>query len=192
GVSVRARPRALETTIMFKLTLPPPSRGLRPGRVIQRRYTTHRMRPLRQILSAESTLAGFLDRRQREVAVLQCIRDSLPPALAAQLGVADARPPELALVAATGAAAGLVRQRGPALVNLLQRAGWEFTGIQIRVQARPGWGESHKVVAKQLDTTSVTALRAAADALADPELARALRRLADHASQAASGAPPDA
>jgi hypothetical protein len=149
------------------------------------------MRPLRQILSAESTLAGFLDRRQREVAVLQRIRDSLPPALAAQLSVADARLPELALVAATGAAAGLIRQRVPALVNTLQRAGWEFTGIQVRVQARPGWGASHKIVAKQLDTTSATKLRAGANALADPELATALRRLADHAGQAASPALPD-
>src|SRR5208282_1804226 len=118
GVSVRARPRALETTIMFKLTLPPPSRGLRPGRVIQRRYTTHRMRPLRQILSAEATLAGLLDRRQREVAVLQRVKDRLPSALAAQVGVIAAHPPELALVAATGAAAGLLRQRVPALLNI--------------------------------------------------------------------------
>jgi hypothetical protein len=144
------------------------------------------MRPLRQILSAESTLAGFLDRRQREVAVLQSIRDSLPPALAAQVSVLDARLPELALVAATGAAAGLLRQRVPALLNTLQRAGWEFTGIQVRVQARPGWGASHKTIAKQLDTASATTLRARATTLADPELANALRRLADQAGEAGS------
>jgi hypothetical protein len=142
------------------------------------------MRPLRQILSAESTLASFLDRRQREVAVLQRIRDSLPPALAAQVGVIDARPPELALIAATGAAAGLIRQRVPALVITLQRAGWEFTGIQVRVQARPGWATARKIVAKQLDTASATALRAHAGELADPVLAAALRRLADQAGQA--------
>jgi hypothetical protein len=146
------------------------------------------MRPLRQILSAESTLAGFLDRRQREFAVLQRIRENLPPALAAQVGVVDARLPELALIAATGAAAGLIRQRVPALVKTLRGAGWEFTGIQVRVQARPGWDAPHKTVAKQLDTESAATLYIRAGTLADPELANALRRLADHAGETASAA----
>ena len=146
------------------------------------------MRPLRQILSTESTLAGLLDRRQREVAVLQRVRESLPPALAAQVGVVDARTPELALNAATGAAAGLLRQRVPALVNILQRAGLEFTGIQVRVQARPGGSAHRKNIAKQLDSASAAALRGRADAVADPALAAALRRLADHANEPASAA----
>jgi hypothetical protein len=150
------------------------------------------MRPLRQILSAEATLAGLLNRRQREVAVLQCVRDNLPPALAAQVGVDDARAPELALVAATGAAAGLLRQRVPALVNILQRAGLEFTGIQVRVQARPRGGSSHKTIAKQLDSASAAALRGRAGALADAELAAALRRLADHADEPVSTAAQQA
>jgi len=146
------------------------------------------MRPLRQILSAEAPLAGFLDRRQREVAILQRVRDSLPPALAAQVGVDDARLPELALVAATGAAAGLLRQRTPALVDILQRAGWKFTAIKVRVQARPPGGSLNKNIAKQLDSVSAGTLRACAQELADPELAAALRRLADHALAPASAA----
>jgi hypothetical protein len=145
------------------------------------------MRSLRQILSAEASLAGLLDRRQREVAILQRVKDSLPPALAAQVGVAAACPPELALVAATGAAAGLLRQRAPALVNTLQYAGWKFTGIKVRVQARPPAGGSNKNIAKQLDSASAGMLLAHAQELADPTLAAALRRLADHAP-----APPSA
>src|SRR5271169_3934988 len=144
------------------------------------------MRPLRQILSAEATFAGLLDRRQREVAVLQRVRDSLPPALAAQVGVVDARPPDLALVAATVAAAGLLRQRVPDLVNILQQAGLQFTVIQVRVQARAPGGSLHKNVGKQLDSVSAAALRGRAGALADPGLAAALRRLADHADDAES------
>ena len=150
------------------------------------------MRPLRQILSAEATLAGLLNRRQREVAVLQCVRDSLPPALAAQVEVDDARAPDLALVAATGAAAGLLRQRVPALVNILQRAGLEFTGIQVRVQARPRGDSSHKTFAKQLDSASAATLRGCAGALADAELAAALRRLADQADEPVSTAAQQA
>ncbi len=146
------------------------------------------MRPLRQILSAEAPLAELLDRRQREVAVVQRVKDGLPPALAAQVGIADANLPELVLVAATGAAAGLLRQRAPDLLNILQRAGWKFTGIKVRVQARPPAGTPNKNIAKQLDSASASVLRARAQGLADHGLAAALLRLADHAALPPSAA----
>jgi hypothetical protein len=142
------------------------------------------MRPLRHILSTESTFAGFVDRRRRELTVLQHLQDNLPPALAAQVDVVDARPPELMLIARTGAAAGLVRQRFPILLQILAREGWEFTGIQLRVQARSGAQAEHKIVAKQLDDVSATVLRRHAEALTDPALAAALRRLADRGAAA--------
>src|ERR1700686_2737558 len=146
------------------------------------------MRPLRQILATESSLAGLLSRRQSELAILAVVRDSLPPALAAQVGLAAATPPELALAAGSGAAAGLLRQRAPVLLEILRRAGWEFTGIQVRVQARPRGDQLNKTVAKQLDSASVAALRAAASRLADPELAAALQRLAEQGGDGASAA----
>jgi hypothetical protein len=146
------------------------------------------MRPLRQILSTASPLADLLDRRARELAVLQQVRKSLPTALAAQVGVADSRPPELILSAGSGAAAGLVRQRLPVLLKILQGAGWEFTGIQVRVQARSRWGPLQKTNEKQLDNISAATLLARAGCIADPELAAALRRLAAHGGQAASAA----
>ena len=183
-VSVRARPLAPETTIMSKLPLlclPVP-----PGQAFQRRYTTIRMRPLRQILS-ESALGGLFLRRQRELAVLQCVREALPPALAAQVSIVDARLAELALVAGSGAAAGLIRQRIPVLLERLRCAGLEFTGIQVGVQVRPSGTAPLKHVAKQLDSESAATLRRRADELADVELAAALRRLADHAGDPRSG-----
>jgi hypothetical protein len=139
------------------------------------------MRPLRNIISAEAALAGLLDRRLRELALLDLLRKTLPPALAAQTGVASASPPELVLSAASGAAATLLRHRGPELVETLSREGWKFTGIRIRVQARHNRADRSKVHAKQIDEKSAAALRAGADRLADPNLAAALRRLADSA-----------
>lgn len=144
------------------------------------------MRPLRQIFATEPALAGFLDRRQREIAVLQLLRDNLPPALAMQIGVADTLPPELALVAASGAASGLLRQRAPTLLQVLQRAGLEFTGIRVHVQARSRGDPVHKTIAKQLDTASAATLRAGAGGVADPALAAAIRRLADNARETGS------
>lgn len=137
------------------------------------------MRPLRHILSAETTLAGFLDRRRSELAILQDVRRNLPPALAALVAIAAAEPPELTLLAGSGAAGALLRQRVPDLVEKLACAGWQFTGIRVRVQARPPSGRTQKHVVKQLDSLSAATLRAHAERLADPPLAAALRRLAD-------------
>jgi hypothetical protein len=138
------------------------------------------MRPLGHILSTETTLAGFLDRRRSELAILQHVRRHLPPALAAQVSVAAAEPPELALLAGSGAAGALLRQRVPDLVEKLARAGWQFTGIRVRVQPRPPSGPPRKNFVKQLDSLSAATLRAYAERLADPGLAAALRRLAEH------------
>ena len=144
------------------------------------------MRPLRHILSNESTLAGFVERRRLELAILKRLQGNLPPALAAQVDVADARPPELVLIVRTGAAAGLVRQRVPILLQILAREGWQFTGIQLRVQAHSLGQAGHKIIAKQLDGISAAVLRRRAGELADPALAAALRRLADQAGEGAS------
>ena len=137
------------------------------------------MRPLGHILSAETTLAGFLDRRRSELAILQHVRRNLPPALAAQVGVAAAEPPELALLAGSGAAGALLRQRAPDLVGKLAHAGWQFTGIRVLVQPRSFSGRPKKNIAKQIDSLSAATLRAHAERLADPRLAAALRHLAD-------------
>ena len=139
------------------------------------------MRPLRNILSTEAALAGLLDRRVRELALLDLLRKTLPPALAAQTGVVSASAPELVLSAASGAAATLLRHRGHELVETLSREGWKFTGIRIRVQARHNRADRSKVHAKQIDEKSAAALRAGADRVADPKLAAALRRLANSA-----------
>lgn len=144
------------------------------------------MRSLRHILSAETTLAGFLDRRRTELAILEHIRRNLPPTLAAQVRIAAAQPPELALLAGSGAAAALLRQRIPDLVEKLAREGWQFTGIRIRVQPLPSAEAPNINNVKQLDSRSVAALRAHAVRLADPGLADALRRLADCGEAATS------
>lgn len=140
------------------------------------------MRPLRNILSAETTLANLLDRRARELALLHLLRTTLPPALAVQTGVVSASEAELVLSAASGAAATLLRHRGHELVEALSREGWKFTGIRVRVQVRANRTDRSKIHAKQIDERSAAKLRAIADRLSDPRLAAALRRLAKQGS----------
>jgi hypothetical protein len=137
------------------------------------------MRSLRDVLFGESALAGILDRRRRELAVLDHLQKALPPALAPRISVADAAHPELVLSVSTGAAATLLRHRAPELLDTLARRGWKFTGIRVRVQARSSRGETSKVYAKQMDLQTAAVIRQGAEAIADPELAAALHRLAD-------------
>ena len=136
------------------------------------------MRSLQQILAKESVLAEWLARHRHELGLEQRVRSTLPPALAAQIGVAAAAAPELVLTAASGAAAALLRQRVPEILEALQREGWKFTGIRVRVQVRSAPARTMKKAAKQIDSRSAARLQALASALDDPALKAALQRLA--------------
>lgn len=142
------------------------------------------MRSLRDVLSGEATLSDALERRRRELTVLDHLQKALPPALVPRVSVADATRPELVLSVPTGAAATLVRHRAPELLETLARRGWKFTGIRIRVQARSARDDRSKLYAKQMDARAASALRRGAEAIADHNLAAALRRLADRAAEA--------
>lgn len=139
------------------------------------------MRPLRQILGAETTLAEWQRRRQRELGLQKQLERALPAALAPHVRVADARSPELELVASSGAAAALIRQRVPDVLRELAGKGWEFTGIRVRVQARPMADPPPKRHMKQIDGSVAGALRALAANVGSGPLAEALERLARHA-----------
>jgi hypothetical protein len=141
------------------------------------------VRSLRDVLSAEAALALSIDRRQRELAVLDHLQKALPPALAPRIRVADATRQELVLSVPTGAAATLLRHRAPELLETLARRGWKFTGIRVRVQARWGGPETSKVYAKQMDPEGASALLEGAQRIADPGLAAAMRRLAEAGSE---------
>ncbi len=141
------------------------------------------MRLLGQVLQTEATLADLQRRRERELRLQLRLQRALPPALAAHVSVADARSQELELVAASGAAAALLRQRAPDVLHKLAGEGWEFTVIRVRVQARPAPAEPTKAPMKQLDEVAATTLDALASRLGDEPLAKALRRLARHAGR---------
>jgi len=145
------------------------------------------MRLLGQVLETEAELADFQRRRERELRLQLQLRRGLPPALAAHVLVADTRSQELEIVAASGAAAALLRQRAPDLLRKLAGEGWEFTGIRVRVQARPAAPGLEKLPKKQLDEAAGRTLQALARRLGDAPLAQALRRLARHAGPTATG-----
>jgi len=139
---------------------------------------------LRQILAADAALARWTERQQREIAVLQLVQRELPHALAAHVGAASAGAQELVLSATGGAAAALLRQRVPTLLVALERGGWKFTVIRVRVQARSALREPPKILAKQIDAITAARLKARARRLEDPALRDALVRLANASARA--------
>ena len=139
------------------------------------------MRSLKQVLATEAALGALQARRQRESDLQQKLHQALPAALVRHVRVVAARSDELELVAASGAAAALIRQRMPDVLHKLAREGWEFTGIRVRVQARPAPDASPKRHMEQLDGGAARTLRALAATLGHGPLASALQRLASHA-----------
>jgi hypothetical protein len=135
------------------------------------------MRKLQHILSGETEFGDLLARRSRELALERHVHTALPAALAACVGVADARSEELVLHVPSGAAGALLRQRSPQLLAALAREGWKFTGIRVRVQVRSAQPKRNPD-SKQIDNASTERLEALAAQLGDAPLAQALRRLA--------------
>jgi len=141
------------------------------------------MRRLQHVLTSDATLADWLARRDEEQRLDSRVRAVLPRALAERVHVSDGRPPELVLTAGGGAAAALIRQRGPEILGMLRQEGWEFTSIRVRVQVgndpRPQGKSQHN----QLDDRAVSALERLAGSVGDASLEAALRRLAQRGAR---------
>jgi hypothetical protein len=132
--------------------------------------------PLRQILDADPTIAGWDARRRREAELTGFVRRQLPRPLADRVRVADAEGHELQLAVDAGAIAAIVRQRTPDLIATLRRDGWQFTGIRVRVQVRITPQIQRKVDVNQPDKESLRPLAGLARKLPAGPLKNALAR----------------
>jgi hypothetical protein len=121
-------------------------------------------------------MAAWDARRRREQAITTLVRRHVPRALADRIRVADAEGNELQLAVEAGAIAAIVRQSTPDLVAALQRDGWQFTGIRVRVQVRVAPDIPHKVYANQPDRESLRPLAELARILPPGPLKAALAR----------------
>ena len=132
--------------------------------------------PFKRLLRADSTLAEWDARRQREEALTGIVRRLLPRPLAMRIRVADARGSQLELAADAGAVAAIARQRSADLLHELQREGWEFTAIRVRVQVRVDPAPARKALANPLDRHALQPLSALARELPPGPLKVALER----------------
>ena len=121
-------------------------------------------------------MAAWDARRRREEVITALVRRHVPRALADRVRVADAEGVELQLAVDAGAIAAIIRQRTPDLVAALQRDGWQFTGIRVRVQVRIAPEIPHKIDMNQPDIESLRPLAGLARKLPEGPLKTALAR----------------
>jgi len=134
------------------------------------------MKPFKQILTGDATLAEWETRRSREHTLTVVVRRHLPRPLAPRIHVVDARSGELVLAADAGAVAAMLRQRSIDLLAALRRQGWEFTGIRVRVQVRTDADPMPKAAVNPPDRASLQSMAALARRLPRGPLKSSLER----------------
>lgn len=131
--------------------------------------------PLARVVEADETLKSWNDRRRREDTLLRAIRRLLPRPVAERLYVTDGQSSTLELATGAGAIASVVRQRGPEILAALNRDGWQFSGIRVRVQPPSMPLSLQKVEPRQWDSQSRRPLVALEAELCAGPLKAALR-----------------
>jgi hypothetical protein len=133
-------------------------------------------RPIKQILADDATLKRWDERRRSLDTLTGIVRRSIPRPLAERIRVTAAEDRELTLATDAGASAAIIRQRTPDLLAALQREGWKFSAIRVRVQVRTESEPMKKAPSNQLDRAALRPLIRLARELPDGPLKAALGR----------------
>ena len=131
-------------------------------------------RPLARVLADDPLLAGWDRRRRDEAKVTTAVRGELPRPLAPHVTAWLPAPARLELVATTGAVAAALRLRLPAVRSALERKGWDFRDIRVRVQPGLPAAVPTKSVPRQWDSAQGAALGTLAETLPEGPLKAAV------------------
>ena len=132
--------------------------------------------PIARIFERDPQIASWSARLKQEAALTAAIRQQLPRPLAERVRVAGAQEPVLELAVGAGAVAAVVRQRAPSMTMALQREGWNFTEIRVRVQVTNFARNREKIVSRQLDVKAIAILGDLEAGLSDGPLKISLAR----------------
>lgn len=132
--------------------------------------------PLRRIVDADAQLKAWNERRLREQTLLLAVRRALPRPVAERVRVTDEQGERLVLATSSGAIASVLRQHGPAILAAVRRDGWQFSGIEVRVQPQSMPMSLAKPVPHQWDSLNRRPVAALEAALPPGPLKAALTR----------------
>lgn len=133
-------------------------------------------RPLARVLADDPLLAAWDRRRRDEAKATADVRAELPRPLAPHVAAWLPAPGQLELVVGTGAVAAALRLRLPAVRSALEREGWDFRDIRVRVQPGVPREITPKNVPRQWDSLQAPALSRLASSLPDGPLKAAVGR----------------
>lgn len=154
-----------------------------------------RVRHVFGYLRQGSLLASHLEQLRQEQRLLQQVRKALPPGLRGRCLSASINDEQLTLVTDSPAWATPLRFLAPQVLKALAgtRPGLRDCRIRIRPAGATGSAPTqYQPSPPRLSPAAADHLLSAAEALADPELAGAFRRLAASASRRAERAPGEA
>lgn len=130
--------------------------------------------PIARVLADDPLLAGWTRRLRDEAKVTGAVRGVLPRTLAPHVAAWLPAPGKVELVASTGTVASALRLRLPAVRAALEREGWDFRDIRLRVQPGADSLKPMNIVPRQWDSAQTPALAALADNLPDGPLKAAV------------------
>jgi len=135
------------------------------------------MQSLSRVLAADTRIAAWYERSEREARVTAAVRRSLPRAFADRVRAAETTTETLELAVSAGAIAAVVRQRTPDVLASLRREGWHFTELRVRVQVSGAAAEPDKINKIQRDRVNKVPLGQLAQTLPPGPLRTAVERL---------------
>ena len=135
------------------------------------------MQSLSRVLAADTRIAAWYERSEREARVTAAVRRSLPRAFADRVRAAETSTATLELAVSAGAIAAVVRQRTPDILASLRREGWDFTELRVRVQVSGAAADPRKVDKIQRDRVNKVPLGQLVQTLPPGPLRNAVERL---------------
>jgi hypothetical protein len=128
--------------------------------------------------------AGVLATARQLLALQGVLKHQLPPALGNQIRVASVNRQHLTLAVPAAAYASKIRQLAPSLLRAANDAGWNLSGISVRIQADLASGQTklsgHTRDIQPLDEQALESFRQLHQSVQPGPLADAIARLLRH------------
>lgn len=128
--------------------------------------------------------AGVLATARQLLALQNVLKRELPPALGNQIRVASVNRQHLTLAVPAAAYASKIRQLVPSLLRTMNEAGWNLSGISVRIQANLAAGQTNLSgrtrEVQPLDAQALQSFSQLREAVKPGPLADAIERLLRH------------
>ncbi len=144
---------------------------------------SRRPRPITDYLVGKTSLNTLLSQDKANKALLQRIREKLPSPLAEHCLATLLRDSQLIIYVESSAWSSKLRFLSRNLCRELQASGLQVSKITARVFLKNRPARKNKEIVRKISPDNASLLEQTADAISDPDLSAALKRLGRHTGQ---------